>query len=193
MLAVLPLLALNISRRKRLYPLILPKLWLNTSEENEKKAKKLKTLAEKGCCDINNVLEIRRRPKMAAQPDPHYSSSDGDLLNAPNKIHQTEGLISSHQEKDVDIIHENISVVTARVQAKEDNISSIQQKQTGTNELVLQLQASHKAMQVRINTLDDAQKRNNLNIIIITESIDEHELPHLLKRLFTTFLPQLFA
>ncbi|CAH2294353.1 Hypothetical predicted protein, partial [Pelobates cultripes] len=48
---------------------------------------------------------------------------------------------------DLNIIREDITVVTARLQANEDAITSLAQKQESTNEHLLQLQASHKSMQ----------------------------------------------
>ncbi|CAH2282875.1 Hypothetical predicted protein [Pelobates cultripes] len=53
-----------------------------------------------------------------------------------------------------------------------------------------QLLATNKAMQVRTDTLDYARRRKNLKIRGIVETIDEQELPHLIRQLLSTLLPQ---
>ncbi|CAH2330082.1 Hypothetical predicted protein, partial [Pelobates cultripes] len=91
---------------------------------------------------------------------------------------------------DLDIIREDITMVMARVQANKDNISSIAQKQTSTNELIHKLQASHTAMQVRIVILDEAWRRKNLKIRGSAESINDNKLSNFLRRLMSTLLHQ---
>ncbi|CAH2220628.1 Hypothetical predicted protein [Pelobates cultripes] len=150
---------------------------------------------------------------MAAQQDPRYSSSEEEILDAPDEIPHMEGLISPHQGEDLtapatrdiktlmhnirvffnadlNIIREDITVVTARVQATEDSIHSITQQQTSTNEPMQQLLATNKVMQIRIDTLDDARRCKNLKIRGITETIGEQKLPHLIRLHLPTLLPQ---
>ncbi|CAH2299746.1 Hypothetical predicted protein [Pelobates cultripes] len=90
----------------------------------------------------------------------------------------------------LNILRDDITVVTARVQATEDCIHSITQQQTSTKEQMQQLQATNKAMQIRIDTMDDAQRCKNLKIRGITETISDQELPDLIRRLLCTLLTQ---
>ncbi|CAH2246591.1 Hypothetical predicted protein [Pelobates cultripes] len=136
-----------------------------------KKAKKLKTLTGNGSRDIADLLQPRPRPKMAPQIDAYSTSSEEELLDAPDEIPCSGSMHSPQREEDLtapatkgdikalltniraffnadlNIIREDITVVTARLQANEDAITSLAQKQESTNEHLLQLQAAHKSMQ----------------------------------------------
>ncbi|CAH2315132.1 Hypothetical predicted protein [Pelobates cultripes] len=179
-----------------------------------KKAKKLKTLTGNGTRDIADLLQPRPRPKMAPHIEAYSTSSEEEILDAPDEIPCPGSMNSPQREEDLtapatkgdikalltniraffnadlNIMCEDITVVTARLQANEDAITSLAQKQESTNEHLLQLQASHKSMQVRLDTQDDARRRNNLKIRGIAESVTDQELPHFLRRLWTTLLPQ---
>ncbi|CAH2250773.1 Hypothetical predicted protein [Pelobates cultripes] len=121
---------------------------------------------------------------MAAQQDLLYSSSEEKILNAPDEIPHTESLISTHQGEDrtapatrgdiktlmhniraffnadLNIKREDITGVTARVQATEDSIHSITQQQTSTKEQMQQLLAANKAMQIRLDTTETQKPQN---------------------------------
>ncbi|CAH2282956.1 Hypothetical predicted protein [Pelobates cultripes] len=154
-----------------------------------------------------DLLKPLPKLKIAPQPDPHDSTSEEELLDAHDDIPPQEGedltapgtkgdikaLMNNSRaffNADLNIIREDMTGVTAGVQTNEDNISFIAQKQRDTNELIQQLQAAHKALQVRLDTLDDARRHNNLKIRGIAESVTKHKLPHFLKHLLATLLPQ---
>ncbi|CAH2220607.1 Hypothetical predicted protein [Pelobates cultripes] len=135
------------------------------------KAKKLKTLTGNGTRDIADLLQPRPRPKMAPHIDAYSTSSEEEILDAPDEIPCPGSMNSPQREEDLtapatkgdikalltniraffnadlNIMREDITVVTARLQANEDAITSLAQKQESTNEHLLQLQASHKSMQ----------------------------------------------
>ncbi|CAH2284931.1 Hypothetical predicted protein [Pelobates cultripes] len=118
---------------------------------------------------------------MAVPPDSPYSSSKDEVLDAPDDIPRTEGLDSSPQMEDLaalatkgdikalmhnisaffnadlDIIREDMTVVTARVTVTEESISSLTQYQESNTEQICQLQAAHKAVQVQIASLEDTR------------------------------------
>ncbi|CAH2252432.1 Hypothetical predicted protein [Pelobates cultripes] len=123
---------------------------------------------------------------MVVPQDSHYSSSKEEILDAPDDITHTEGLITSQLKQDVTALGTKGDIKAQMnniraffnadlVWANEDNVSSIAQQQTGNKDLIQQLQASQKTMLVRMDMLEDTRCHNNLKIGGIAETVDEHE------------------
>ncbi|CAH2292507.1 Hypothetical predicted protein [Pelobates cultripes] len=128
---------------------------------------------------------------MAPPLDSPYSSSEDEVLDAPDDITRSEGSdplpltkdlqapatkgdikaimnnISAFFNADLDIIREDMSVVTARV--------------------------THKAVQIQIDLLEDTRRCADLKVRGIVETVDDQELPHFLRRLSASIVPQCSA
>ncbi|CAH2311574.1 Hypothetical predicted protein [Pelobates cultripes] len=66
-----------------------------------KKAKKLKTLTGNGSRDIADLLQPRPRPKMTPQIDAYYTSSEDEILDAPDEIPCSKSIISPQGGEDL--------------------------------------------------------------------------------------------
>ncbi|CAH2283819.1 Hypothetical predicted protein [Pelobates cultripes] len=92
---------------------------------------------------------------------------------------------------DLAVVREEVLAVTDRVKATDKDISSLSQHQAGTTEQSQPLQTSPTAMQVQLDTLDNARWHNNLKVRGIVEFFTDGELPHFFRHLFSALLPQL--
>ncbi|CAH2327949.1 Hypothetical predicted protein [Pelobates cultripes] len=169
-----------------------------------KKTKKLKTLNWEGSRNIGDLLQQRPRPKMVAPPDSPYTFSE-EVMDATDKIPHTVGNLSTpltedltapatkgdikalmnnihaFYNADLDIIQEDITVVTTRVRATEEHLSTVAHQQENSNEQIQSLQAAHRAFQIKMDTLENTQRRNNLKIRGIAETVNDHEMPHFIR------------
>ncbi|CAH2283283.1 Hypothetical predicted protein [Pelobates cultripes] len=125
---------------------------------------------------------------MVARPYHYVSSSKKELLDAPDPIqgavHPEELLQSKDRgaqatkgdimnlmvhihtffHANLAVVQEELMAVTDRVKAMEKDVSSLSQHQADVVEQIRHLQASHKAIQARLETMDDARLCNNLKI-----------------------------
>ncbi|CAH2292277.1 Hypothetical predicted protein [Pelobates cultripes] len=72
---------------------------------------------------------------------------------------------------DLYIIREDVAGVLARVKATEEQVSSMAHQKDGSKEQI-QLQAAHRAVQIKLDTLEDI-RRHNLKMRGIAETVYE--------------------
>ncbi|CAH2222790.1 Hypothetical predicted protein [Pelobates cultripes] len=138
-----------------------------------KRSKKLKASSDDGTRRIGDIFLARPKTKMAAAPDSPGLSSDEDPLDSPDAIPEADDPFSTVQlgdlgapatkgdilgllkhlrtwfRTDMALLREEVTAVTDRVKATEENITSMAQCQTDATERLQQLQGSHQALQAR--------------------------------------------
>ncbi|CAH2300957.1 Hypothetical predicted protein [Pelobates cultripes] len=106
---------------------------------------------------------------MAAPLEFAYTSSEEEVID---DIPHTKKLVATSQTED-------LTAPATKGDIKENS-----------KELIQQLQAAHKAVQVRLDNLEDSRRCNNLKIRRIAEKVDDHELLHFVRRLMASLMPQ---
>ncbi|CAH2248398.1 Hypothetical predicted protein [Pelobates cultripes] len=147
-----------------------------------KRTKKLKASSDDGTRRIGDIFLARPKTKMAAASDSPGLSSDEDPLDSPEAIPEVDDPFSAVQlgdlgapatkgdilgllkhlrtwfRTDIALLREEVTAVTDRVKATEEDITSMAQCQTDATERLQQLQGSHQALQVT-KTLREAGVR----------------------------------
>ncbi|CAH2296291.1 Hypothetical predicted protein [Pelobates cultripes] len=86
------------------------------------------------------------------------------------------------------LLCEEVTAITDRVKAKEEDISSIAQSLSDAMERMKQLQGSHQALKTRVDAMEDARRCTNIKVRGIAKSINDTELPHFIRRLMSEIL-----
>ncbi|CAH2283966.1 Hypothetical predicted protein [Pelobates cultripes] len=173
----------------------------HTQRQHGEKKQKLKTYLEDVSRKIGDLFLARPKSKMAATPDPQSSSSEEETLDALDPIPEATDPIRSLSlgdlkapatkgdilnilqnlrtlfHSDMAILQEEVTVVTGRVRVAEEDIAAKAQRHQTREETLIYPQSSHHALQTRLDGLDDARRRPNINIRGIADSIDNKELP----------------
>ncbi|CAH2295763.1 Hypothetical predicted protein [Pelobates cultripes] len=129
---------------------------------------------------------------MAETADPQSSSSEEEALDAPDPIQQTADPLSTLGDlgtsdtkgdiqknlrtmfrKDIEVLQEEVTTVTDRVRATEEDITSIAPCQQVKGEKLQHLQSLHQTLEARMDGLDDGRRCTNIKIRGIAESIDD--------------------
>ncbi|CAH2277010.1 Hypothetical predicted protein [Pelobates cultripes] len=177
-----------------------------------KRTKKLKAHSDEGTRRIGDIFLARPKTKMVATPESVGLSSEEDPLNSPDAIPKADDPFSTIQvgdlgapatkgdilgllkhlhtwfRTDIALLREEVTAITDRVKATEEDISSIAQQQTGATGQIRQLQGSHQAFQARVDAMDDARRHTNIKVRGITETVNDGELPHFVRRLLSEIL-----
>ncbi|CAH2315403.1 Hypothetical predicted protein [Pelobates cultripes] len=105
-----------------------------------KQAKKLKAYSDEGTQQIGGIFPLG---------DLGAPAIKGDILSLLKHLR-------TWFRTDIAVLREEITAVTDRVRATEEDVSSMTQHQEITEQKLQQLQSSHQAMQVRMDVQGDA-------------------------------------
>ncbi|CAH2293598.1 Hypothetical predicted protein [Pelobates cultripes] len=90
---------------------------------------------------------------------------------------------------DMDLLRTKMQAVTAHTQVSEEDILDMRQEVTGLKVTFQQLLTSHSTLTSRVDLAEERNRRTNLKLRGIPDSINTTELPHYLRLLTNTLLP----
>ncbi|CAH2322158.1 Hypothetical predicted protein [Pelobates cultripes] len=179
-----------------------------------RRSQKPPSTAGRGTQDIGDMLQRPMAPKMAtpaertpASPDEGEQHGAGlEISTAPQATESLAGqdtqTLATKQDiadllmemrrmhaADINLIKTEMQAMTARTRATEEDILDLQREVREIKDTCYHMQAAQSTLITRLDQTEDRNRRANLKLRGIPDTIDSSELPHYLRRLIATLLP----